>query len=1051
MNLSGIFIRRPVMTGLVMIGILAFGIVAYRSLPVAALPNVDFPTIQVTGTLPGASPETMASAVALPLEKEFSLIAGIDNMTSSSTLGSTQITLQFSLERNIDAAAQDVQSAIARAAKQLPPTMTVPPSFRKVNPADAAIFYLVLTSDTLPLYTVDEYAETLMAQRISTISGVAQVQVFGSQKYAVHVQIDPRALASRGIGLDEVQQVIDQHNANVPVGTLYGEDRAFTLQATGQLNDAAAYRPLIVTYRNGSPVRLGELGRVIDSVQTDKVAAWFNGARGIILAIQRQPGTNTIEVVDSIKKLLPGFREQIPPSVNINVLYDRSISIRESVNDVQFSLLLALGLVVLVIFLFLRNLSATLIPSLALPMSIIGTFSVMSLFHYSLDNLSLMALTLCVGFVVDDAIVMLENISRHMEMGKSAMQATLDGSKEIAFTIVSMTLSLAAVFIPVLFMGGMLGRLLNEFAVTIMTAVLVSGFVSLTLTPMLCSRMLKPEHGVKHGRLYALSERAFDAWKRAYDVSLQWVLRFRRLTVVVFVLIFAATGWLFATMPKDFLPNEDSGQIFAFTEAAQDASFEAMSRLQQQASAIVKADPAVQSVMAFIGSGGASSSLNIGRLFIVLKPRNERGTPDEIIQRLRPKLQTIPGLKVFLQNIPTIRIGGQLTKTQYQYTLQDADTEQLFQWVPIIESKLATLPGFQDVTSDLQIGNPQVLIEIDRQRASALGVTASQIENTLYNAYGQRQVSNIYTPSNQYWVILELDPRFQSDPSALSLLYVRSSTGALVPLNSVARLTRKVGPSSITHLGQLPSVTISFNLAPGEALGDAIKRINAAMAEIQAPATLIGSYQGAAQVFQSSLAGMGMLLVMSIFVIYLVLGILYESYIHPLTILSGLPTAGMGALVTLMLFGMPLNMYAYVGIIMLVGIVKKNAIMMIDFAIETQRASGRNPADAIYEACLVRFRPIMMTTMAALMGTLPIALGLGAGAEARRPLGLAVVGGLVLSQLLTLYITPVIYIYMEAGRKWFARRRGNVEDVIPVPRLHPAAKLDVAGKTVDAR
>ncbi len=1051
MNLSEIFIRRPVMTGLVMIGILAFGIIAYRSLPIAALPNVDFPTIQVSGSLPGASPETMASAVALPLEKEFSLIAGIDNMTSSSTLGSMQITLQFALERNIDAAAQDVQSAIARAAKQLPPTMTVPPSFRKVNPADAAIFYLVLTSDTLPLYAVDEYAQTLMAQRISTISGVAQVQVFGSQKYAVHIQIDPRALASRGIGLDEVQQVVDQHNANVPVGTLYGQDRAFTLQATGQLNDAAAYRPLIVTYRNGSPVRLGDLGRVIDGVQTDKVAAWFNGERGIILAIQRQPGTNTIEVVDSIKKLLPVFREQIPPSVNINVLYDRSQSIRASVNDVQFSLVLALCLVVMVIFLFLRNLSATLIPSLALPMSIIGTFSVMSLFHYSLDNLSLMALTLCVGFVVDDAIVMLENISRHMEMGKSAMQATLEGSKEIAFTILSMTLSLAAVFIPVLFMGGMLGRLLNEFAVTIMTAVLVSGFVSLTLTPMLCSRMLKSEHAVKHGRLYALSERAFEAWKRVYDVSLQWVLRYRRLTVAVFVLIFAATGWLFATMPKDFLPNEDSGQLFAFTEAAQDASFEAMSRLQQQASAIVKADPAIQSVMAFIGSGGASSSLNIGRLFIVLKPRDERGTPDEVIQRLRPRLQTIPGLKVFVQNIPTIRIGGQLTKTQYQYTLQDADTEQLFHWAPVIESKLATLPGFQDVTSDLQIGNPQVLIEIDRQRASALGVTAAQIENTLYNAYGQRQVSNIYTPSNQYWVILELDPRFQSDPSALSLLYVRSSTGALVPLNSVARLTSKVGPSSITHLGQLPSVTISFNLAPGEALGEAIEKINAVMAEIQAPATLVGRYQGAAQVFQSSLAGMGMLLAMSIFVIYLVLGILYESYIHPLTILSGLPTAGLGALVTLLLFGMPLNMYAYVGIIMLVGIVKKNAIMMIDFAIETQRASGKNPADAIYEACLVRFRPIMMTTMAALMGTLPIALGLGAGAEARRPLGLAVVGGLLLSQLLTLYITPVIYIYMEAGRKWFARSRGNAEDVIPVPRLHPAARFDVAGKAADTR
>ena len=1041
MNISEIFIRRPVMTGLLMIGILAFGIIAYRALPVAALPNVDFPTIQVTGTLPGASPDTMASAVALPLEKEFSLIAGIDSMTSTSTLGATSITMQFSLNRDIDAAAQDVQSAISRAIKQLPPTMTVPPSFRKVNPADSAIFYLALTSDALPMWTIDEYAQTLMAQRISTITGVAQVQVFGTQKFAVHVQLDPRTLASRGIGLDEVQQVIDQHNANLPTGTLYGEHRAYTLQASGQLTTAAGYRSLIVTYRNGSPVRLGELGKVIDSVQTDKVAAWYNGKRGIVLAIQRQPGTNTIEVVDAVKKLLPTFREQIPPSVNINVLYDRSISIRESVEEVQFSLLLALALVVMVIFLFLRNFSATLIPSLALPMSIVGTFSIMHLFGFSLNNLSLMALTLCVGFVVDDAIVMLENISRHMEMGKSAMQATLEGSKEIAFTILSMTLSLAAVFIPVLFMGGMLGRLLNEFAITIMAAVLVSGFVSLTLTPMLCARWLKPQHNVSHGRVYNGLERLFDAWKNLYEVTLRWVMRNRRFTLVVFIAIFAVTGWMFAKMPKDFLPSEDSGQLFAFTEAAQDVSFEEMARLQQQAAAIVKEDPAVESVMAFVGQGGGgASSLNVGRMFIVLKPRTQRATPDEIIQKLRPKLGAVPGLKVFLQNIPSIRIGGQLTKTQYQFTLQDADTEELFQWIPVIQEKLAKLPGFQDVTSDLQIANPQVTVDIDRNKASALGITATQIENTLYNAFGQRQVSTIYTPSNQYWVILELDPKFQNDPSALSLIYVRSNTGTLVPLNSVAKLSRTLGPLSISHLGQLPAATISFNLAPGVALGDAITQVNAAMLELKAPATLIGTYQGAAQVFQSSLAGMGLLLVMAIFVIYLVLGILYESYIHPITILSGLPTAGMGALATLMLFGMPLNMYAYVGIIMLVGIVKKNAIMMIDFAIDVQRTSNKTPHEAMYEACLVRFRPIMMTTMAALMGTLPIALGWGAGAEARRPLGLAVVGGLLLSQLLTLYITPVIYVYLEEARRWFAARRTHRETDVAsdeVPAAHP--------------
>lgn len=1032
MNFSELFIRRRVLTTLAMLAIVIFGVIGFTQLPVNDLPSIDFPTISVSANLPGANPDTMSNAVATPLERQFSTIAGISSMNSSSTLGSTSITLQFDLSRDIDAAAQDVQTAIAAASRLLPP-MPTPPTYKKVNPADAPILFLSLSSDSLPLYQVSEYAETTVGQRLSMISGVAQVNVFGSQKYAIRVEIDPDALTARNVGLEEVRSAIEAGNVNVPVGTLYGPHSAFMLKTNGQLTEAKQFSSVVVAYKNGSPVRLSDLGRIVDSVENDKVASWYNGKRAIVLAVMRQPGTNTVQIVDQIKGVLPELRKQIPGSVNMDILYDRTNSIRASIEDVEFTLVLTVALVVGVIFVFLRNLPATVIPSLALPTSLIGTLAAMYMFGFSLNNLSLMALTLSVGFVVDDAVVVLENIVRHMEeYGKNPFQAALDATKEITFTVLSMTLSLVAVFLPVLLMGGIVGRLFREFAVTMSVSILISGFVSLTFTPMLSSLWLRPEQQHSKNPILQAMESLWDWLAGVYDETLKVSLRHMSVVLVVFALGTAGAVYLFNIVPKGFMPSGDTGMIQGSTEAAQDISFDSMSEHQKKVAAIVQKNDAISGVMSSVGG----SAINAGRMIISLKPFEERSkTADQIVRELRPKLAQIPGIKTFLQVPPSIRIGGQASKSLYQVTLMSPDTKKLYLAAEKLRAALESAPELADVTTDVMSGTPQVDITVNRDRAATLAVTQDQIEQTLASAYGQRQISTIYAPSNQFKVVMGLAPEFQRDPAQLSKLYVQSNNNVMIPLGALAQIDKGVGPLSVNHLGQFPSATISFNLKAGFSIGQALERVQAVSRDIL-PADVTLSFQGQAQAFQSSFQNMGWLLLLATVVIYVILGMLYESFIHPITILSGLPAAGLGALATLLLFDIELNIYGFLGLILLIGIVKKNAIMMIDFALEAQRDKGLSPSDAIYQACLVRFRPIMMTTMAALMGTLPIAIGIGAGADTRRSLGLVVVGGLIVSQVLTLYFTPVLYILLD---RLFSRKTKVMESDVHV--------VDTAGRS----
>jgi hydrophobe/amphiphile efflux-1 (HAE1) family protein len=1041
MSISEPFIRRPIATSLMMLGVLVFGIGAYALLPVAALPNVDFPTIVVSVNYPGASPETMASAVATPLEQQFAAIPGLDQMTSTSGIGSLSITLQFDLARNIDAAAQDVLTAINAATGVLPKDLPTPPTYRKTNPADRPVLIYAVYSKAMPIYKVDDYAYTIVAQKLSTVNGVSESRIFGQKPYAVHVRINPGALAARGIGLEDVHNALLTTTVDRPKGNLEGAHQVFTIDTNDQLFTADAFKNVIVAYRNGAPVRLKDVGEVVNATQNERIGAWYYDTPAEGLAIQRQAGANTIELVDTIKRWLPRLQESIPPSVRIDLVSDRSLVVRAAVHDVQFTMMLTVCLVVLVIFLFLRTLWATVIPSLAVPLSLLATLGVMYAVGYSLDNISLMALTISVGFVVDDAIVMIENVVRYIEQGERPFEAALKGAGQIGFTIISITFSLIAVFIPLLFMGGIIGRLFREFAVTVSVAVVASAFVSLTLTPVLCSLFLKEQTLHGRGRFNRVAERGFDWMLRTYDRGLGFVFRHQLPTLLSTLVLMVATGYLYVTIPKGFFPEQDTGFIFGQLDAREDISYASMAELTHQISDIVKQDPAVSGVFSFTGASAYNPTENTARIFIQLVPHNQRDrTSGQIIQRLRPKVAAVQGVKFYMQSGQDISIGGRLSRTLYQYTLTDTDSEELNHWAPIIEAELRKMPELQDIASDQQIAAPHLAIEIDRDAASRMGISPSLIDETLYDAFGQRQVANLYTSTSQYKLILEVQPEFQDDPTALSKIFVIGPGGAQIPLSAFTHFVPKVEALSINHQGQFPAVTLSFNLAPGWALGQAVDKIQAMMAQLRVPGTLDGSFQGTAQAFQASLSSTPLLVAAAILVVYIVLGMLYESYIHPITILSALPSAGVGALLALMLLHYDLSVIAMIGVILLIGIVKKNAIMMIDFALQAERLEGKSPREAIHQACLLRFRPIMMTTFAALFGAMPIAFGQGAGSELRRPLGISIVGGLLVSQWLTLYTTPIIYLYLERFARWVGRpyRPSRVQEALsdaPRPAL----------------